>query len=98
MHKELRKDRNIIVTLKGRLTMIRKTEEELQKELQIFKTFSNDANMDFGLDKRPNIVLRKGCFLLLQNIILEFYRQLQQFEQKKIWNYLVTERSDVVEH
>ena len=40
--------------------MIRTTEEELRKELQIPKTFSNDANMDFGLDKIPNIVLKKG--------------------------------------
>ena len=39
--------------------MVRKREKELQKDLQIFKTFSNDTNMEFGFDKNPNIVFKK---------------------------------------
>jgi hypothetical protein len=53
-----------------------KTEEGLQKELQILKNFSNVNNMDFGLDKCPNIILKKGYLCHSQNMILEFYRQI----------------------
>jgi hypothetical protein len=64
--------------------MISKTEEELKKELHIFNTFSNETNMEFRIDKSPYTVLKKGYLLHTQNIILEFYRQIQQLERKKI--------------
>jgi hypothetical protein len=51
LKKNAKIDRNITVTLKGRLTMTYKTEEELHEDLKILQTFSNYTNMDFGLDK-----------------------------------------------
>jgi hypothetical protein len=56
--------------------MIRKTKEELQKELQIYKTFTNNTNIDFGLDNIPNIILKKGYLFQPQNMMLDFYRQI----------------------
>jgi hypothetical protein len=32
------------------LNLLGKTEEEIQKEMQVVRNFSNDIHMDFGLD------------------------------------------------
>jgi hypothetical protein len=41
------------------LKLTYKMEEELQKQMQIFRTFSDDIHMEFGLDKCTKIVSRK---------------------------------------
>jgi len=41
------------------LKLISKTEEEIQKQMQVFRTFSDDTHMEFGLDKCTKIVLKK---------------------------------------
>jgi hypothetical protein len=33
------------------LKLISKTEEELQKQMQVVRTFSDDIHMEFGIDK-----------------------------------------------
>lgn len=42
----------------GYLKLICKTEEEVQKQMQVVRTFSDANHMQFGLEK-CNIVLRK---------------------------------------
>jgi len=42
------------------LKLMGKTEEEIQKEMQVIRNFSNDIHMDFGLDKCAEIVLKRG--------------------------------------
>ena len=37
-----------------------KTEEEIQKEMQVIRNFSNDIHMDFGLENYAEIVLKRG--------------------------------------
>jgi hypothetical protein len=37
-----------------------KSEEELQKQIQTVKTFSDDIHMDFGLEKCAKITFKKG--------------------------------------
>ena len=37
------------------MKLIAKSEEELQKQIQTAKTFSDDINMEFGLEKCPKI-------------------------------------------
>ena len=42
------------------LKLIVKSEEELQKQIQTVKTFSDDINMEFGLEIWPRLRLREG--------------------------------------
>jgi len=42
------------------LQLIGETEEELQKQMQIVRTFSDDIHTEFGLDKCAKIVLKRG--------------------------------------
>ena len=41
------------------LKLIGKTEEELQKQTKVVRTFSDDIRMEFGLEKCGKIVLRR---------------------------------------
>jgi hypothetical protein len=45
-----------------------KTEEELQKQLQIIKTFSDNIHTEFGLDNFAKIVFKKGKLDHSQNL------------------------------
>ena len=42
------------------LKLITKSEEELQKQIQTVTTFSDDINMEFGLEKCAKITLREA--------------------------------------
>jgi len=42
------------------LKLIGKTEEELQKQMQVVRTFSDDIYFEFGHDKCAKIVLHRG--------------------------------------
>jgi hypothetical protein len=42
------------------LKLIAKSEEELQKQIQTVKTFSDDIHIDFGLDKCAKITFKRG--------------------------------------
>ena len=42
------------------LKLIGKTEEELQKQMQIFTIFSDDIHREFGLEMCTKIVLKKN--------------------------------------
>jgi hypothetical protein len=64
------------------LKLIGKTGEELQKQMQRVRTYSDDIHMEFRLDKCANIVLKKGKLVHSQNLILD-NREIQQLEQGK---------------
>jgi hypothetical protein len=42
------------------------SEEELRKQIQTVKTFSDDIHMDFGLEKCAKITFKKGKIIHLQ--------------------------------
>jgi hypothetical protein len=42
------------------LQLIGETEEELQKQMQLVRTFSDNIHTEFGLDKCAKIVLKRG--------------------------------------
>jgi hypothetical protein len=42
------------------LKLLGKSEEELQKQIQMVTTFSDDVHMEFGLDQCAKIVFKKG--------------------------------------
>ena len=48
------------------LELIAKSEEELRKQIQTVKTFSDDIHMDFGLEKCAKITFKKGKLIHLK--------------------------------
>ena len=49
------------------LTLIAKSEEELQKQIQIVKTFSDDIHMEYGLEKFAKIAFKRGKLVHSKN-------------------------------
>jgi hypothetical protein len=56
------------------LRLIRKTEEEFQKEVHVVRNFSDDILKKFGLDKSAKIVLKRRKLVHLQILILDINR------------------------
>jgi len=76
------------------LKQMDKTEEELQKQMQVVRNFSDDIHMEFGLDKCAKTVLKRGKLVHSQNLILDFSREIQELKQGKAYKYLGTEESE----
>jgi len=62
------------------LKLIAKSEEELQKQTQIVKTFSDDIHMEFGLEKCAKVTFKRGKLTHLQNLVTETNREIQELE------------------
>ena len=58
------------------LKLIAKSEEELQKQIQIVKTFNNDINMEFGLEKCAKVTFKRGKLTHLQNLVIDTNREI----------------------
>jgi hypothetical protein len=54
--------------------------------------------MEFGHDKPKNFVLHRGNLVHSQNIILDFNREIQEFEKGKTKKYLGTEENDGIQY
>ena len=65
------------------LKLITKSEEELQKQIQTVNTFSNDINMEFGLEKCAKITFKGGKLTHSQNLVTDTNREIQELEQGK---------------
>jgi len=59
------------------LKLIAKSEEELQKQIQTVKTFSDDIHMTFGLEKHANIAFKRGKLVQWQNLVININREIQ---------------------
>ena len=68
--------------------MIAKSEEELQKQIQTVKTFSDDINMEFGLEKCAKITFKRGKLTHLQNLVIDTNREIQELEKGKTYKYV----------
>jgi hypothetical protein len=80
------------------LKLISKSEEELQKQIQTVKTFSDDIHMEFGLEKCSKIAFKTGKLAHSQNLVTDINREIQQLEQGKKYKYLGTEVSEGIHH
>jgi hypothetical protein len=56
------------------LKLIAKSEEELRKQIQTVKSFSDDIHMDFGLEKCAEITFKKGKLIHSQNLVIDIKR------------------------
>jgi len=80
------------------LKLIGKTEEELQKQMQEVRTFSDVIHIEFGHDKCAKTVLQRGKLVQSQNLIHDFNREIEELEQGKTYQYLGTEESEGIQH
>ena len=80
------------------LKLIAKSEEELQTHIQSVKTFSDDINMEFGLEKCVKITFKRGKLTHLQNIVIDTNREIQELEQGKTYKYLGIEENEGIQH
>jgi hypothetical protein len=60
------------------LKLISKSEEEIQKQIQTLKTFSDDIHMEFGLGKCAEIVFKKVKLVQSQNLIIDINREIRE--------------------
>ena len=51
--------------------------------MQVVRTFSDDINAEFGLDKCAEILLKRGKSVHSQNLMFDFTRDIQELEQGK---------------
>jgi hypothetical protein len=63
----------------GNWKLLGTTEEELQKQVEVVKTFS-DIHVEFGLDKCAETVLKKGKCVHTQNFIPDFNFDIQEIQ------------------
>ena len=57
------------------LKVIAKSEEELQKQIQRVKTFSDDIHMEFGLETYAKITFKKGKLTHSQNLVIDINKK-----------------------
>ena len=80
------------------LKLIAKSEEEIQKQIQTVKNFSDDICMEFGLHKCAKITFKKGKLTHLQNLVIDINREIQELEQGKAYKYLGIEEAEGTQH
>jgi len=80
------------------LKLIAKSEEELQKQLQTVKIFSNYIHMEFGLEKYAKIAFKRGKLVHSQNLVISNNRKIQELDQGKTYKYLGIEESEGIQH
>jgi hypothetical protein len=66
------------------LKLIAKSQEELWKQIQTVKTFSNDIHMDFGPEKCAKITFKKGKLIQSQNLVIDFNREIRVGARKNV--------------
>jgi len=64
------------------LKLIAKSEEELQKQIQIVKNFSDDIHMEIGLEKCVKIAFKRGKLVHSKNLVIDINREIQELEQR----------------
>jgi hypothetical protein len=80
------------------LKLIAKSVEEIKKQIQTVKTFSDDINMEFGLEKCAKITFKRGKLTHLQNLVIDNNREIQELQQGKTYKYLGIEESEGIQH
>jgi hypothetical protein len=80
------------------LKLIAKSEEELQRLIQTVKTFSDDIQMEFGLENCAKFTIQRGKSIFSQNLVIDNNREIQQLEQGKTYKYLGIEECEGIQH
>ena len=73
-------------------------DEQLKKLLGIVNTFSNDINMELGLDKCANATFIKGKLTKTFNIVLNQNTTIKDLDQEGTYKYLGINEGDGIQH
>jgi len=65
------------------LKLIAKSEEELRIQIQTIKIFSDDINMEFGLEKCAKFAFKRGKLVHSQNLVIDISREIQELNRDK---------------
>jgi hypothetical protein len=63
------------------LKLIAKYKEELQRQIQAVKTFSDDIHMKFGLEKCAKVTFKTGKFISSQNLVIDNNQETRNREK-----------------
>jgi len=80
------------------MKLIAKSEEELYKQIQTVKNFSDYIHMEFGLEKCARIAFNRGKLVHSQNSVININREIQELGQGKTYRYLGIEESEGIQH
>lgn len=80
------------------LKLLGKDEHQLREGLEIIDGFSNDIQMEFGLDKCAIAVFRSGKLVKSENIQLNEKTTIRDLNQDEVYKYLGVDESDCIQH
>jgi len=71
---------------------------DLENEIKIVQTISNDINMNFGLEKCARICLKRGRFQSKMHIGSTFENDIKELDPRNAYKYLCIEESFDIQH
>jgi hypothetical protein len=80
------------------LKLLRRSEEDLENEIQIVKVITKDINMNFGLEKCAKICLRKGRVQRKAYVESTFEKNIKELDPRKAYKYVGIEESHETGH
>ncbi|KAI5743538.1 hypothetical protein M8J77_019336 [Diaphorina citri] len=80
------------------LKLYAKNKDDLEYNLQLTKTFSNDINMTFGLDKCKTCSIIKGKIQEQEGFTLEEGEKIEALEQEEDYKYLGLYQNPLINH
>lgn len=95
MHKEHRVSHLLYM---DDLKLFAKDDGQLDQELGVVKTFSDDIQMEFGLDKCAKATIKKGKLVSGPNTKLNDKTEIRNLDQDEVYKYLGVDQSDGIQH
>ena len=80
------------------LKLYSKNEQEQIGELKTVKQFSDDIDMEFGLEKCAKASFKKGKLTSTGNIVIDVDTEIQELDQEGVYKYLGVDESDGIQH
>ena len=71
--------------------------QEMIKQMEIVKQFSEDIKMDFGLEKCATLTIKKGKRTDSESLIIGDL-EIKEIEQESVYKYLGIEETETIEH
>jgi hypothetical protein len=75
------------------LKLLRRNENDLKNEIKIVQTISKEVNMNYDLEKRARICLKRGRVKSKTHIGSKFENDIKKLNPRKACKYLGTEES-----
>ena len=80
------------------LKLLGRNENDLENEMKIVQTISNDINMKFGLEKCSRKCLKRGSVQSKMHVGRTFENDIKEMDPRKTYKYLGIEESFDIQH